>query len=452
MPYLMSLIICLVLPLSLCAQVIAPRVFAPTDVWVVVNNNVIASVALGEFYCQQRGVPMDHLIKLDLPETEEMSRKDYETRLLAPLREKLKPQELKDFILLTTYGVPIRVGSAQPKPDDLPRLEVVRKELKRVDDRLLEISETTKKLEAAGQKANASAFTPERDRLTNLKKNLEAQQNNLSLNESYAAVDSELAMMWFPPYALTRWQLNFRYFTIQESARAKMPKIVFTCRIDGPTPSVAKRIVEDALKAEAAGGPEGYAYVDARGINWKKEGDLGAGSYGGFDESLREFAQLLKEKDFRTTLNNTEDLFIPGSCPRTALYCGWYALQNYSPACELLTGSVAIHVASFEAVSLREKNNRRWVPNLLQDGACVTLGPVAEPYLMAFPKPPVFFGFLLSGHTVVESYWLSTPFTSWQMMIIGDPLYRPFMKKPRMQSIDVKPSPEGSEFPQRQRR
>jgi len=180
-------------------------------------------------------------------------------------------------------------------------------------------------------------------------------------------------------------------------------------------------------------------------------GDLSAGSYGGFDEALRELAALFNKTDFLTQLENTDALFPPGACPRTALYCGWYSLQNYIPSCELMTGSIAYHVASMEAVSLREPNSKRWVPNLLRDGACVTIGPVAEPYLIAFPKPAIFFGFLLSGHTVVESYWLSTPFTSWQMMVIGDPLYRPFGSKPRMESKDVKLSPVGSEFPPRSR-
>ncbi|HMO35860.1 MAG TPA: TIGR03790 family protein [Gemmatales bacterium] len=443
----MLLLCCCIIPGW--AQVEAPKDYQPTDVWVVVNQNSVASVALGEFYCQARSVPLDHLIKLDLPETEEMSRKEYEEKLLEPLREKLKALEQKDFILLTTYGVPIRVGAAQPGPEAQERLVVIRREQERVKGQLAELEDIMKNLEAAGEGSKARLYRPDVERLTNLKNILDNQESGFEQRESYADVDSELAMIWFRNYPLTRWQFNIRYFVVQESARARMPRIVLTCRIDGPNPAVAKRIVEDAIKAEEAGGPDGFAYVDARGMAWDKNTDLEGGSYGGFDESLREFAQLLKEKGFRTTLNNTEDLFPPGSCPRTAIYCGWYALQAYRPCCELVTGSIAYHVASFEAVSPRKKDHPRWVPNLLQDGACVTLGPVAEPYLMSFPKPSIFFGFLLSGHTVVESYWLSCPLASWQQMIIGDPLYRPWGKKPRMKSEEVVPSPAGSVFPRR---
>lgn len=443
----LSLVLILGIVDSLSAQITAPTPYGPNDVWVVVNKGMPGSVALGEYYCQQRKVPTEHLIRLELPETEEMSRFDYETKLLAPLREQLKDLQQKDFILLTTYGVPIRVANAIPKPEDQAKLELVQKELKKVQGDLAENNETMRKLEQAGDPSKAKLYLTTIDTLNKSKARLEVQEMILGQKESNAAVDSELAMMWFPSYPLSRWQLNLRFFTIPEATRNKAPKIVMTCRIDGPTPTVAKRLIDDALKAEAAGGPEGYAYVDARGMKWNKTGDAAAGSYGGYDESLRELAGVFKKAGFRTTLENTENLFLFGACPRTALYCGWYSLQNYIPSFELMTGSVAFHIASLEAVSLREANNKRWVPNLLQDGACVTIGPVWEPYLIGFPKPATFFSFLLAGHTVVESYWLSTHFTSWQMMIIGDPLYRPFGSKPKLETKDVKLSPAGSVFP-----
>lgn len=437
----------LLFPTVTLAQITKPTEYGPADVWVVVNSKMTASVALGEFYCQKRKVPLEQLIRLELPVTEEMTRAEYESMLLAPLREKLKDQQQKDFILLTTYGVPIRVGNASPRPEDQKRLDIVKNELKKVHDELHENTEARTNASKEGDAAKAKLYDSTIAMLNQSKARLEQQEMILAQKESIAAVDSELAMLWVPAYPLSRWQMNPRFFTITEASRSKMPKTVLTCRIDGPTPTVAKRIIEDAMKTEAAGGPQGFAYVDARGMPWNKTGDIVAGSYGGYDESLRELAGVFKKAGFQTTLDNKEPVFPLGSCPRCVLYCGWYSLANYIPALELMPGSIAWHIASFEAVSLREPNNKRWVPNLLQDGACVTIGPVHEPYLIAFPKPATFFGFLLAGHTVVESYWLSNHFTSWQMMIIGDPLYRPFGSKPKMESKDVKLSPAGSEFP-----
>jgi uncharacterized protein (TIGR03790 family) len=178
MRYLICLLATFALFMPVVAQVTAPKEFTPSDVWVVVNRNSIPSIALGEFYCQQRKVPMEQLIKLDLPETEEMSRKDYEDKLLTPLREKLKSQQQKDFILLTTYGVPIRVAEAQTKPEDQSKLEIIKKELKRVQDELLSLAQTMKKLEDAGEKAKAGLYNPDVARLSKLKQNLEAQESN----------------------------------------------------------------------------------------------------------------------------------------------------------------------------------------------------------------------------------------------------------------------------------
>ena len=43
------------------------------------------------------------------------------------------------------------------------------------------------------------------------------------------------------------------------------------------------------------------------------------------------------------------------------------------------------------------------------------------------PESEVFFGLLVEGYlTLAECYLVSTPFLSWQMVLIGDPLYRPF--------------------------
>lgn len=64
---------------------------------------------------------------------------------------------------------------------------------------------------------------------------------------------------------------------------------------------------------------------------------------------------------------------------------------------------------------------------MLKDGIAATVGPVSEPYVSAFPIPEVFFGFLLDGYlSLVECYTISLPYLSWQMVLFGDPLYRPF--------------------------
>ena len=68
-----------------------------------------------------------------------------------------------------------------------------------------------------------------------------------------------------------------------------------------------------------------------------------------------------------------------------------------------------------------------WCKRMLEEGVAATIGPVQEPYVQAFPLPEIFFKYLADGYlTLAECYALSTPFLSWKMVLIGDPLYRPF--------------------------
>jgi hypothetical protein len=84
---------------------------------------------------------------------------------------------------------------------------------------------------------------------------------------------------------------------------------------------------------------------------------------------------------------------------------------------------------------------------MLEEGVCATVGPVAEPYLTAFPPPDEFFPLLLTGKwTLAECYYRATPYLSWMMTLIGDPLYRPFKNNPALRVEDL---PTGLAIPEK---
>jgi hypothetical protein len=75
---------------------------------------------------------------------------------------------------------------------------------------------------------------------------------------------------------------------------------------------------------------------------------------------------------------------------------------------------------------------------MLEHGVAATLGPVWEPKLAAFPLPDDFFSLLLTGrYNLVEAYYRTTPFSSWVMVLVGDPLYNPFKNDPQLSEDDL---------------
>jgi uncharacterized protein (TIGR03790 family) len=192
-------------------------------------------------------------------------------------------------------------------------------------------------------------------------------------------------------------------------------------RLDGPSPKMAKRLVDDALWAEEHG-LQGTFYIDARGLAKDKN------KYGEYDQYLRDLKDYLKEKTtLKVVFDDSKELFPKDSSPEAALYCGWYSLKNYVDAFEWQRGSVGFHIASGEASTLRKKGSNVWVKRMIEEGIAATLGPVQEPFLSSFPLPGLFFPLLLSGkHPLIEVYYRSIPFVSWRQVLVGDPLYNPF--------------------------
>lgn len=236
--------------------------------------------------------------------------------------------------------------------------------------------------------------------------------------ETNASVDSELSMVLSDEYDLYRWQEN----EMQDKPVWLPTKTLMVSRLDGPSAEIASGLIDKAIEAEQKG-LCGTVYIDARGLDTVRQPS--PNSFEFFDESLHSLAAVFKK---RTTMNvdveNTESLFAPGACPNTAIYCGWYSLKKYIDAFDFVPGAVGFHIASLEAADLHNPAGSNWCTAMLCDGITATLGAVNEPYLHSFPRPDKFFGELLDGKSLVEAFYRTKPFNSWQMVLIGDPLYK----------------------------
>ena len=251
-----------------------------------------------------------------------------------------------------------------------------------------------------------------------------------------ASVDSELSLLWQGQYPVEGWLVNPLHWSIADKvdSRPHAPMIM-TARLDGPTPELAARMLRDSVAVERTG-LTGTFYIDAGGP--ARLGEVG----NAMDNRLKGLAALAKSNSrLRVVLDTLPTVFPPGSCPDAALYVGWYSLRKYVPAFTWARGAVGYHIASFEANALRSPDTAQWCPRMISAGVAATVGPVDEPFLAAFPLPDEFFPLLLTGqYTLAECYWRTVPFTSWQMILVGDPLYKPFAANPQ---FDVRTLPPG---------
>jgi uncharacterized protein (TIGR03790 family) len=389
----------------------------PDQVVVVANKMAWHSVDLAKYYMKARNIPSDNLIQLKATSDEICSREDYDKDIALPIKTFLKkydPAGDRFHCLVTMYGVPLTVLAPKLTSEEQKKLLELQKRLEYVRDQV-------KKQE---QQKNNEELKSLREEEAQIQK----QIDRVGKVFQGASVDSELALVREDPYPLERWLPNKYYLGYRNKEIQGMPKnIILVSRLDGPSEKIVRRVIDDSLFTEKEG-LKGKAYFDAQ---WPDPGEKEVKGSAFYDRAIHRAAHRVeKSKLMPVVIDSRERLFQPGECPDAALYCGWYSYGHYVDAFTWVKGAVGFHIASGECQTLKDKASRVWCKVMLEKGVAATLGPVSEPYLEAFPIPDVFFGLLIDGRLpLAECYALSNPFWSWQMVLVGDPLYRPFKNR-----------------------
>ena len=354
---------------------------SPGSVAVLYNSAVPESRKLAEIYRLAREIPVENLIALDMPVAADISRADYEKWILKPLRREFEsrlwwkrqadgagitlPVVNKIRVLVTMRGVPLRI---QPVPKEAPK-------------------------PGTPPPANPIAGRDE------------------------AAVDSELAMFGVEGVPLDGVLQNKFYQSEKSISDAAMPFLILTARIDAPNFATCERMIRDAVEVEKTG-LWGRAYVDI--ANKFPQGD--------------EWLETVVKADAAAGIPTVVDRFndtLPKNYPMTdaSLYYGWYDWSLSGPFLnsrfQFRKGAVAMHLHSFSAEQLADAT-KNWSGPLLERGAAVTIGNVYEPFLHLTHDFGILHQRLLAGFTWGEACWMAMPVTSWQGVVLGDPLYQPF--------------------------
>jgi uncharacterized protein (TIGR03790 family) len=367
------------------------------EVVVIYNSRLPESRTLAYYYARKRDVPPEQVLGLPLATGEVISRKEYQNDLQRPLTKKL--EDLKLW----------RLGRGTLPNTNNTRRAVSRKVVESKIRYLVLCHGVPLKIrhEPDLREPGDESLRPE-------------------VRRNGAAVDSELACLpqTYSTYLLGGPLLNPLFATTNAATLHPTNGILLVARLDGPTPEIARGLVDKALQAEADG-LWGRMYFDVRNIS-----DPG---YKVGDDWIRAAAQMAQHLGFDTVLDERGDTF-PASFPMSqiALYMGWYR-EHVSgpftlPQVEFMPGAFAYHLHSFSAPSIRTAT-AHWVGPLLAKGATCSMGTVDEPFLTGTPDLSVFFArWSYLGFTFGEAAYAAQGILSWQTTVVGDPLYRPFGK------------------------
>ncbi len=366
-----------------------------SEVVVVYCKKSAESRAVADYYALQRGVPEKQIIGLDLEAPmNAILRPDYETRVQDPLIATLRERGLMKF---STRDIASTNG--------LPAHKAYHCTESKVRYLLLAWGFPYRIYEDPRWVPNTAT-------------NIQGE-----LRRTEASVDSELTLLpRTGEYPLMSAFPNPFFGQTNSAYYHPTNGVMLVTRLDGPTPELAKGLVDKALHAEAHG-LMGNAYIDLRNIT--------SGGYKTGDEWITNAATTCKRFGFSTFVDNRPET-LPESFPMSqiALYFGWYSWSADGPftrpEVEFMPGAIAYHIHSFSAADLRSRT-ANWVGPFVSKGATVTMGCVAEPYLGLTPNPHYLLELLAARRfTLGEAGVGCQPCLSWMNVVVGDPLYRPF--------------------------
>jgi len=361
---------------------------------VVYNKDDPDSQPLADYYATRRNIPAERVLAISCPLTEEITREQYDDDIRSPIVSYLcqknwmarspRRARIGDHyldVLVATHndiwaivlirGVPLKIA---PDPSDLDGMET----------------------------------EPE-------------------LQSNAAAVDSELALL--PVFGLPKGGYVPNIFFddqvagIKHACPALAVNMVFVTRLDGPTPTDVRRMIDDTLRAEQTR-LAGLAVVDSRGFTDVKDG------YTSGDIWMRGARDQLARDGWDVKFDDKPDV-LPATdpCNQVAIYLGWYhdgAIGPWiTPPDRFVPGAIAYHLHSFSAMTVRS-DTAGWVGPLIAHGADATMGMVYEPYLALTPHVDIFTRRMLQGDCFAEAAYASERALSWMLTVVGDPLYRPF--------------------------
>ncbi len=348
------------------------------NVFVLANKNSKKSIELANNYCALRNIPTENILHLDIKETANISREDYELKIATPLFNFLKERKVvKDILNSNSPKFALVTNS------DVDYIVIA----KGVPYRILE--------EKTSNDAKVSQTT----------------------NNS-ACVDSELAMLLKGKYELRAMQKNPLFGLNRQKGDYKKEKFLAISRLDGVNYIDALNLAKSAQKAEQ-NGLRGRAYIDLS----KK--------YPAGDKWLLATKETIENLGYDITFDEKPavlNYFNRFDAP--ALYFGWYTDKPYyyqgSKEVLYTDGASALHIYSFSAQHLYHP--KLWTPSFAARNAAVAFGYIDEPFLDFTHHSDVYMHYISRGFEAGEAAFYAMTAFSWKGILLADPQFVPLKK------------------------
>ncbi len=378
----MNIRLLFLLTLSFCLPLIAEqKALLPGQVVIVYNTEVPESRELAEFYSLVRGIPSTQIVGISCTEKATINRATFEKTIRKPLVKKFTDEKW------WTLGQD-RNGTKLPVAGRIKCIALMKGIPLRISRSPLPKGET--------------------------KETRQFNQNN------EAAVDSELSLMGVSAYPIGGAIPNPYFNKNYPAAQSPSKFLIMVGRLDAKNYDQCKRMILDAIDTEKEG-LWGRTYLDFS----KKGGGFAIG-----DSWIDEIAKSSIAAGHPTITDRMSNTFVT-NYPMTdcALYFGWYTFHRNGPFLnddfQFKKGAIAVHLHSLSAAQLLNPR-QNWSAALLDRGAAATIGNTWEPFLQLSHHFNILYARLRQGYSLIEAGYMSMNALSWQNIILGDPLYRPF--------------------------
>ncbi len=355
------------------------------------SADVAESSALADSYAAARAVPTRQVCKIPgIPQTDDVSLADYQTKILAPLEACLKNAGVHDRIesIVIMRGVPIRV--AVPISTGTTNVS------------LAAALATWESTMATGDAGGAPLLGQEPGTIVNCG------------SPCYGAA-------WTNPLGSLNKPFNAG-FTVTSGGVAWKPLLV--TMLHGRSQADAQMLIDSATSAEKNGGGQGpsgtFMFMD------------GADSARGVLDA--EFPNVINQLK---ALGYTDVQEVPFNSALTgqtlaSFFVGTASLGTTIEGNTYLPGSLVDNLTSFGAVPQNfatsgesQVSIARWV----EKGVGGVHGTVDEPLNNVFPSRTLIVDYV-KGAPLAEAYFRWLPYQYWKNLVLGDPMLAPYAKRP----------------------